>query len=62
MNPYESLATPILAAFPELEPADLVFAPAPKLDLGDVSLRTFAVAKKLKCIMVCASATTRDRT
>lgn len=44
---YESLSRPILGAFPELTPEDLVFAPAPKVDMGDVALRTFEPAKKL---------------
>ena len=38
---------PILAAFPELSSEDLVFAPAPKVEMGDVALRTFEPAKKL---------------
>ncbi|MBN2308377.1 MAG: arginine--tRNA ligase [Candidatus Hydrogenedentes bacterium] len=48
MNPFETLSAPILAAFSELEPDDLVFAPPPKLDMGDVALRTFECARKLK--------------
>lgn len=47
MNPFKSLADPILAAYPQLEPGDLDFAPSPKLDVGDVALRTFLAAKKL---------------
>ncbi|MCC6797761.1 MAG: arginine--tRNA ligase [Candidatus Hydrogenedentes bacterium] len=47
MHTYESLAAPILAAFPELTAADLVFAPAPKVEIADVALRTFEPAKKL---------------
>jgi len=47
MNTYASLAGPVLAAFPQLSAADLVFAPAPKLDMADVALRTFEPARKL---------------
>lgn len=47
MQTYDSLAAPILAAFPQLTPADIVFAPAPKVEMGDVALRTFEPAKKL---------------
>lgn len=47
MNPFDALAAPILEAFPDLRPEDLQFAPAPKLDVGDVALRTFVAAKKL---------------
>ncbi|MBM3289098.1 MAG: arginine--tRNA ligase [Candidatus Hydrogenedentes bacterium] len=47
MHTYDSLAGPVLAAFPGLTRADLVFAPAPKVDMGDVALRTFEPAKKL---------------
>ena len=47
MHTYESLAAPIIAAFPELTASDLMFAPAPKVDIADVALRTFEPAKKL---------------
>lgn len=47
MNPFDSLANPIRAAFPALSAEDLAFGPAPKLDLGDVALRTFEAARKL---------------
>lgn len=47
MNTYESLARPIVAAFPELSLDDLVFASPPKVDMADVALRTFEPAKKL---------------
>ncbi len=47
MNPFEVLEQPILAQFTELVPEDLAFAPAPKLEVGDVALRTFVAAKKL---------------
>jgi len=48
MKPFAALEGPILAAFPALSPGDLEFAPSPKLDVGDVALRTFQAAKKLK--------------
>lgn len=48
MNPFDSLAVAICDVFPELTPADLEFAPAPKLDVGDVALRTFLAAKKTR--------------
>lgn len=47
MNPFKSLAGPILGAYPVLAEPDLDFAPPPKLDVGDVALRTFTAAKKL---------------
>jgi len=48
MNLFESLAECICSAFPELSRADLAFVPAPNLALGDVALRTFEAARKLK--------------
>ncbi len=48
MRPFGALEGPILAAYPALGPGDLDFAPSPKLDVGDVALRTFVAAKKLK--------------
>ncbi len=39
----------IAQAIPELEPADLTFAPPPKPEMGDAALRTFDAARKLKC-------------
>ncbi len=48
MNLFEPLAERICAAFPELVRADLAFVPAPNLELGDVALRTFEAARKLK--------------
>ena len=48
MNPFESLLSPMLKAFPELEAADIVFNQAPKLELGDVAIPMFLPAKKLK--------------
>ena len=47
MNPFKTLADPILAAYESLLPEDLDFAPPPKLDVGDVALRTFVAAKKV---------------
>ena len=46
MNPYKTLAEPILAAYHELVLEDLDFGPSPKLEVGDVALRTFVAAKK----------------
>ena len=48
MNPFSSLAECILAEFSELSLDDLDFAPSPNLEVGDVALRTFLAAKKLK--------------
>lgn len=48
MNLFEPLAKPICDAFPELARTDLAFVPAPNLALGDVALRTFEAARKLK--------------
>ena len=48
MNAFESLEQAILAAMPELAPGDVAFVPPPNLELGDVALRTFEAAKKLK--------------
>jgi len=47
VRPFHSLATPILDTFHALTEADLDFGPSPKLDVGDVALRTFVAAKKL---------------
>lgn len=47
MDLYAPLAAAIQSAIPEIAAEDLVFAPAPKPDVGDVALRTFAAAKKL---------------
>jgi len=47
LNPFKTLADPILAAYENLLPGDLDFAPPPKLDVGDVALRTFVAAKKV---------------
>ena len=48
MSTFESLIEPIINAFPELDANDFVFAAPPKPDMGDVALRTFEPAKKLK--------------
>ncbi|NIA13020.1 MAG: arginine--tRNA ligase [Nitrospiraceae bacterium] len=48
MNVFESLETAIVSAFPEVEREDLAFVPPPNLDIGDVALRTFELAKKLR--------------
>ncbi|MEX2016349.1 MAG: arginine--tRNA ligase, partial [Candidatus Hydrogenedentales bacterium] len=48
MNPFGSLAASICEVFPDLTPSDLEFAPAPKLEVGDIALRTFAAARKLR--------------
>ena len=48
MNPFKPLLDPILAAYPELSEADLEFGPPPKLEVGDVALKTFVAAKKLR--------------
>lgn len=48
MKLFSPLADAILAEFSELSEADLDFGPPPKLDVGDVALRTFLAAKKLK--------------
>jgi arginyl-tRNA synthetase len=48
VNLYRPLSEPILAAFPELASEDLAFTPPPKLDLGDLALRTFEAARKLR--------------
>ena len=49
MDLFEPIAQCIVSAIPELEPAELTFAPPPKPDMGDVALRTFEAARKLKC-------------
>ena len=48
MKPFETLARPILDAYPALTASDLEFAPSPRLEVGDVALKTFMAAKKLK--------------
>lgn len=48
MNPFDVLADPIVERFSALTVEDLHFSPAPKLEVGDVALRTFEAARKLK--------------
>jgi len=48
VNTYASITASILAAFPDLTAEDLVYTAPPKPDMGDVALRTFEAAKKLK--------------
>lgn len=48
MNPFSSISDAILAKYPDLTAADLPFGPPPKIDLGDVALRMFEAARKLK--------------
>ncbi len=48
MNPYESLIAPILAAYPQLDAADIVFNTPPNPSLGDVAIPMFLPARKLK--------------
>jgi arginyl-tRNA synthetase len=48
VNPFSALVDPILAHFSDLEASDLSFGPSPKIEVGDVALRTFIAAKKLK--------------
>jgi arginyl-tRNA synthetase len=43
---FSSVAESIARVFPEVDAGELVFAPAPKLDLGDIGLRMFEIAKK----------------
>lgn len=47
MNAFETITDAIVRDIPELRREDLAFAPPPKLDMGDVSLRAFEGAKKL---------------
>lgn len=47
MKLFSSLAESIARVFPEVRADALVFAPAPKLALGDIGLRTFEIAKKV---------------
>lgn len=47
MNLYSVLAAPIMQQFDGLVESDLDFAPSPKLEVGDVALRTFIAAKKV---------------
>jgi arginyl-tRNA synthetase len=45
---FASISTPISAAFPALDPSDLAFEQPPDLKMGDIALRTFELAKKLR--------------
>ena len=45
MKLFSPLAEAIACVFPEVQAAGLMFAPAPKLELGDIGLRTFEIAK-----------------
>lgn len=47
MSIYESLAQPVIDAFPGISRQDLVFAPPPKVGMADIALRTFEAAKRL---------------
>lgn len=48
MKPFETIAEAILAAYPELDRGDFDFVTPPNLKLGDIALRTFEAARKLK--------------
>ena len=48
MDVFGTLARPIVDAFDGIEVTDLPFVAPPNLDLGDVALRTFEAARKLK--------------
>ena len=48
MNIFQPLIRTLLDKFPELDESDLIFAPAPNPEVGDVALRSFLAAKKLK--------------
>ncbi len=48
MYAFDSIADAIVRAIPEIDKTDLAFAPPPKLDMGDIALRTFEAAKKLQ--------------
>ena len=48
MDVFGTLARPIVDAFDGIEARDLPFVAPPNLDLGDVALRTFEAARKLK--------------
>ncbi len=47
MNPFDRLIAPLLEAFPGLAAEDIAFTAAPKLELGDVAIPMFILAKKL---------------
>lgn len=46
-NLFAAIADAILERFPQLELGDLVFAPAPKPEVGDIALRAFKAARRL---------------
>jgi arginyl-tRNA synthetase len=48
VNPFDSLLQPILDHYSELSAGDFQIAPAPNVEMGDVALRAFVAAKKLK--------------
>jgi len=48
MKSFDAILTTILAAYPELDAADLSIGTPPKLDLGDIAIPLFLAAKKLK--------------
>ena len=48
MKLFDDLRGAICEAIPEISSSVLVFAPAPKPELGDIALRTFAAAQQLK--------------
>lgn len=47
MNVFDPLMAPLLEAYPGLEANDIAFVSAPKLELGDIALRTFDPGRKL---------------
>ena len=48
MNVFKTIADAILASFADIEPGDLAFVTPPNIRLGDVALRTFEAARRLK--------------
>jgi arginyl-tRNA synthetase len=46
---FNSIAESVTKAFPEIARTDLVFAPTPRPDMGDVALRIFDAARRLQC-------------
>ena len=48
MNPFERITAALLAAFPELDAADITLSSPPNLDLGDIAVPMFLPARKLK--------------